>query len=451
MEINFFSKLLSQDDYWVRSSSITSALKELPTWNGKRNNRYHRILFKTELQQILQAIIAHADSRTFAYFCRGFNECFKEEQRYQDLAIDCFSELLETLDISDNTKADIIAAQIFFGVYDTTWREVGEFLLDALDSSNPNLRVCAAYQIAKFAGDLYCHYYKYSHYSRPKISRSNCIYGEGQRTIDYNKYQKRMEGMPPLSEMIVLINAKEIEHPGVACGWKTQCQIVPEGEDYTEWILDIFARSPTPETFSSYFPITLEFLAHERFSDDPKAIRRLIDIGRIDIAFAAATDERKKIDGMEPLLIEIANLDDPEMIRIASWHLAYNYHYLHPRGAEAGYVESIDNLPEVDIFLLFSRHKELESPYAVIIYPKQIDGKFTKETADRWVDKIFPPSVRGDLHKDEYSSFLSYSYLRYRSGYLDYGTSEEIVGSDEIDRVTIGYRSNAYWNPRQFI
>jgi hypothetical protein len=300
MEINFFSKLLSQDDYWVRSSSITSALKELPTWNGKRNNRYHRILFKTELQQILQAIIAHADSRTFAYFCRGFNECFKEEQRYQDLAIDCFSELLETLDISDNTKADIIAAQIFFGVYDTTWREVGEFLLDALDSSNPNLRVCAAYQIAKFAGDLYCHYYKYSHYSRPKISRSNCIYGEGQRTIDYNKYQKRMEGMPPLSEMIVLINAKEIEHPGVACGWKTQCQIVPEGEDYTEWILDIFARSPTPETFSSYFPITLEFLAHERFSDDPKAIRRLIDIGRIDIAFAAATDERKKLMGWNP-------------------------------------------------------------------------------------------------------------------------------------------------------
>jgi hypothetical protein len=418
----------------------------LPTWNGKRNNHYHRILFKAELNQLFQVIIAHADSDTFASFCREFHDRFKEEQRYQDIAIDCFSALLETPDISDNTKADIIAAQVFFGVYDTTWREVGRFLLDALDNFNPNLRVCAAYQIARFAGDLYCYYYKYEHYQHPKVSRSNCICGEGYRTIDYKKYQKRMEGMPPLSEMIALINAKEIEHPGVACGWKTQCQIVPEYEDYAEWMLDIFARSPTPETFSSYFPITLGFLAHERFSDDPKAIRRLIDIGRVDIACEAATDEDKKIDGMESLLIELANLDDPEMIRIASWHLAYNYHYLHLRGVEAGYVESIDELPEVDIFLLFSRHKEQESPYAVTIYPKEIDSKFTKETADRWVDKIFPTSVRGNLREDEYGS-----NPWYRAGYLDYGTSEEIVGSDEIERVTIGYRSNAYWNPRQFI
>jgi hypothetical protein len=451
MDINVFSDLLSQDDYWVRSRAITSAVEELPSWKGKRNNRYYRTLFKAKLQQIFRSIVAHGDSCTFARFCREFDDFFNGEQRYRDLAIDCLSELLEMPNHSDDTKTDIIAAQIFFGVYDTTWLEVREFLLNAIDSPNPNLRVCAAYQIAKFAGDLYCNYYKYSHYSRPKISRSNCIYGDGQRTIDYKKYQKRMEGMPSLSEMISFINTKEIEHPGVACGWMVQCKIIPDDRGYTEWILDIFARSPTPETFSSYFPITLEFSAHESFSDNPQAIRRLIDIGRIDIACAAATDERKKIDGMEPLLIELANLDDPEVVRIVSWHLAYNYHYLHPRGAATGYVESIDELLDVDIFMLFSRSKEIESPYAVVIYPKQIDGKFTKETADRWIDLIFPPSVRGDLHKDEYSSFLSYSYLRYRSGYLDYGTSKEIVSSDEIERVTIGYRSNVYWNPRQFI
>jgi hypothetical protein len=446
MDINVFSDLLSQDDYWVRSSAITSALKELPSWKGKRNNRYHRILFKAELQQILQAIIAHADSDTFAEVCRKFHDLFKEEQRYQDIAIDCFSELLEMPEHSDDTKSDIIAAQIFFGVYDTTWLEVREFLLNAIDSSNSNLRVCAAYQIGTFAGDLYCYYWNYPSYSPPKISRSNCIYGEGQRTIDYKKYQKRMEGLPSLSEMISFINTKEIEYPGVICGWRTQCQTRPDDRDYSEWILDIFARSPTPETFSSYFPITLAFSAHERFSDNPQAIRRLIDIGRIDIACAAATDENKKIDGMEPLLIELANLDDPEVVRIASWHLAYNYHYLHPRGAEIGYVESIDELPEIDIFLLFSRHKEIEAPYAVIIYPKQIDGKFTKETADRWIDRIFPPSVRGDLREDGYGA-----NSWYRSGYVGYNISEKIDDRDEIDRITIGYRSNVYWNPRQFI
>lgn len=446
MDIDIFSNLLSEDDYWVRSSALTDALKELPTWNGKRNNRYHRILFKTELEQILQAIRAVADSDTFAEVCKKFHDLFKEEQRYQDIAIDCFSELLEMPEHSDNTRSDIIAAQIFFGVYDTTWREVGEFLLNAIDSSNPNLRVCAAYQIAMFAGDLYCYYWNYPSYSPPKISRSNCLSGKWLQKIDYEKYQKRIEGVPALFEMISFINAKEIEHPGVMSGWKRRCEIIPDDVDYLEWLLDIFARSPTPETFSSYFPITLGFSAHESFSDNLQAIRRLIDLGRFDIACEAATDEQKKIDGMEPLLIEIGNLDDPEMIRQASWHLAYNYHYLHPCGAETGYVESIDELTDVDIFLLFSRHKEIEAPYAVVIYPKQIDGKFTRETADKWVDKIFPPSVRGNLREDEYGS-----NSWYRSGYVDYNTSEEILGSDEIDRVTIGYRSNVYWNPRQFI
>jgi hypothetical protein len=109
-------------------------------------------------------------------------------------------------------------------------------------------------------------------------------------------------------------------------------------------------------------------------------------------------------------------------------------------------LESIDELPEVDIFLLFSRHKEIEAPYAVVIYPKQIDCKFTREIADRWVDKIFPPSVRGNLREDEYGS-----NSWYRSGYVDYNISEQIIDGDEIDRVTIGYRSNVYWNPRQFI
>ncbi len=446
MDLNIFINLLSQDDYWVRSSAIIDALKELPIWNGKRNNRYHRILFKTELQQILQAIIAHADSDTFADFSSKFHDSFKEEQRYQDIAIDCFSELLAMPEQSDHTKTDIIAAQIFFGVYDTTWREVGEFLLNAIDSSNPNLRVCAAYQIAKFVGDLYSYYFNYTYYTPPNTYKFNCSCGEFPRTMNYEKYQKRIEGVPPLAEMISFINAKEIEHPGVMSGWKRRCQIIPEDEDYREWIFDIFARSPTPETFSSYFPITLELLAHESFSDDPQAIRRLIDIGRIDIACAAATDEQKKIAGLEPLLIEIGNNDDPEMIRQASWHLAYNYHYLHPRGAEIGYVESIDELPAIDIFLLFSRHQEIESPYTVVIYPKQIDGKFTKETADKWVDKIFPPSVRGNLRENEYGS-----HPWYRSGYVDYNSSEQIVDVDEIDRVTIGYRSNVYWNPRQFI
>jgi hypothetical protein len=176
-----------------------------------------------------------------------------------------------------------------------------------------------------------------------------------------------MEGMPSLSEMISFINAKEIEYPGVMSGWKRRCEIIPDDRDYTEWVLDIFARSPTPETFSPYFPITLAFSAHESFSNNPQAIRRLIDIGRIDIACEAATDEDRKIDGIEPLLIELANLDDPEVVRIASWHLAYNYHYLHPRGAETGYVESIDELPEIDIFLLFSRSNVYWNPRQSIV------------------------------------------------------------------------------------
>jgi hypothetical protein len=179
--------------------------------------------------------------------------------------------------------------------------------------------------------------------------------------------------------MMQLIYNKELDRPGIAGAF---WDVIPQqGFDAKEWLLDILENSPEPEPYICYFPCNLAFDAHERFSRDAGAIRRLIDMGRVGLALDAATDESCKVASLEPLLIELGNYDDPEIIRRASWHLAYYYHYLHVRGAELGYVELVGELSTIDLFLLFSQKNELESPYAAVIYPKETDGKLSLQTA----------------------------------------------------------------------
>ena len=469
---------MSAASYWNRQIAVCEVLANLRSFLDR--NEYLRGSLVEQIEAVFQVVADRADSDTFAAFCFEFNYELGNNKTCHNSIILWLEQLLAMEEHPTLTKDDITAAQIFLGFYNTTWQAVGQFLIDALDSHNPNLRSCAAYQLGSFSNGLYCNL---NWLSSPP---SNYRYGKYLSSIvNYEEYLKRLEGIPPLAETIALIDAKEIEHPGLACAWMSACQVTTDERDTSNWMIDILGRSPTPETFTSYFPFTLGFLAHEWFSDDSVAIRRLIDGGRIDIACAAATDDNYKKEELEPLLIEIGNDEDTENVRIASWHLAYYYHYLHLRGVAAGYVEAIDDLPEIDMYLLFSRlQEEPESPYAVVIYPKEIDGKLSGETANRWVDKIFPESVRGAIRIEECGSCTSgyphesghISYRTgntwYRSGFVDYRfphrfenpTTKSVdidpyesksfvraADSDWLDSVSIGYRSNVDWNPRQFL
>ncbi|NEO28173.1 MAG: hypothetical protein F6K03_15165, partial [Kamptonema sp. SIO4C4] len=211
------------------------------------------------------------------------------------------------------------------------------------------------------------------------------------------------------------------------------------------WLLDILEQSPDPEPYIPYFPYNLTFDAHERFSRDADAIRRLMHMGRARLALAAATDESCQIAELEPLLIELGYSDDPEMVRIASWQLAYYYHVLHPKGADLGYVELVSGVSEIDLLLLFSRNTEAESPYAAVIYPR--DGYFSLSVAQQWVNRIFPEAIRG-IPRDDLSPGLADWYQR---GYIDYHRDEQNQDTDAIAGVIIGYRSSVPLHPQDFL
>jgi hypothetical protein len=329
-----------------------------------------------------------------------------------------------------------LAAQLFLGAYDDrSWQAIGETLLEWLDRDNLNLRSVAAYKIGQFCKLLFCEWEWQDEYAED-ISDYTCLEDGTWKWVFepgvYKDYERSIRELPALEEIANLIRRKELDRPGVAGAWLHGGKIGFTNLEIGEWILDLLEQSPTPEPDLPYFSVNLAFYAHEWFSRDAVAIRRLIDMGRTDIAIAAATDETCKIAALEPLLIELGNQDDSFQARLASWQLAYYYHYLHPNGAKLGYVEQIDKLPEIDLFLLFSRREMSESPYAVVMYAKDKEQRLKPSIAQKWLDLIFPRSIRG-------------------RGFIDRTTSDRIPHSDGFDRVTISYRSDLAWNPKQFL
>jgi hypothetical protein len=444
---NFINLLLQPE---VRTKAIDDALRDLGSL--KYQDEDDRIVISTRINDIFSSIIEHSP-HSFEYACSRLSSI---QNRLYKLMLEWLSRLMEQQEDCHLTTDAIVAAQIFFGIYDdATWQEIGALLISMLDSSDLNLRACAAAQIGKFSSPLFCSWdtnYDYAAaVARYPDGRGETWYWQFEPGV-YEEYEQKFQGVPPLVEMMSLFQTKEIERPGVAGAWLFASGIMATTLDVEEWILDVLERSPEPEPYIPYFLCNLKFLAHEIFCSNADVIRRLIDMGRMDIACAASQGDDKKIDRMEPLLIEIGYSEDPLVIQRTSWHLAYYYHYLHPQGAAAGYVELIDDLPEIDLFLLFSRQEERESPYAVVIYPKGIET-LSREIAQKWVERIFPESVSVDCTYDEY--FLEVmTNMCYPSGFVDYQFAEritEIEDSDEIDRVTISYRSSTYWNPRQFL
>ncbi|NEQ46657.1 MAG: hypothetical protein F6K00_25160 [Leptolyngbya sp. SIOISBB] len=382
------------------------------------------------LKSIFEAITAQTLEKPeiFAIFCSRF-KFLAEKSPNNYLILEWLDELTAVEDRQAPTQEEIVAAKIFLGAYDSTWQEVGTTLLELLDHADTNIRACAAYQIGKFCSKAIS--------SREDVWEWRC---------DDKKYvqdKQAVVGMPPLEAMMQLIRGKELERPGVAGAF---WGVIPKkGIDAKEWLLDVLEHSQEPEPYIPYFPCDLAFDAHERFSRDADAVRRLIDMGRAGLALGTATDEPCKVATLEPVLIELGHYDDAEITRIASWQLAYYYHYLHPCGEKLKYVELL-KLSEIDLFLLFRQEHELEPPYAVVIY-SGTNQKLSRALAQSWVDKIFSEVVRGEPKKD----LPRGNSHRYQRGYVDYHTSTPNANSNLIENVIIGYRSKFPWNPKQFL
>ncbi|MFE1743783.1 hypothetical protein [Coleofasciculus sp. H7-2] len=300
---------------------------------------------------------------------------------------------------------------LFF--YGYIWKEAQLNLLAALDHPHPSVRACAAQKIGEF-------------------------------------YQYGDPDMPPINEMMQLIKDKEIERPGIAgpffdpiCfDFKNIQQSYETQIDVCQWILDILEnrKSSKPKLKLKYFGVSIDFQAHELLSNNPSHIQHLIKIGRFDIAVLAATDRERKIEALEHILMDLGNHNEPEIVRLASWHLAYYYHRLHPKGEEMNFVKLISELADIDVFLNFS--SDSKPPYAAIIYPKDDNKLMNNQTAWTWINKLFPESVRGKVVPNTWDNEDEVTY-QYECGYIQFRGSVE---RKEWESVTIADYGN-FWNP----
>ena len=265
-----------ESQIWDRAINRLIQALEMEGSQHSNCNDYKPRPTHERLKSILEAITAQASDKPeiFATFC-SHCQFLAEKSPNNHLILEWLDELTALEDRQAPTEEEIVAAKIFLGAYDSTWQEVGTTLLELLDHADRHIRACAAYQIGKFC-------------SKATSSRED-VWEWGRNDKKYVQGKQAVVGMPPLEAMMQLIRSKELERPGVAGAF---WNVIPKnGIDAKEWLLEVLAHSQEPEPYIPYFPCNLAFDAHERFSRDADAVRRLIDMGRAGLALAAATDE----------------------------------------------------------------------------------------------------------------------------------------------------------------
>ena len=391
------------------------------------------------LEPILATITAAAGVIPYLFedFCFEFAR-FADEAPYNSLFLDWF-EQLTAAQVVETDK--LLAAKLLFNGFGKDWVTVGDRLINTLDHANLKVRAIAALHLGKFC-------YRAAYAATP-------IDHWDYDQADCDRARVETAGMPPIQELFALIRQHEMVRPGVAGAfWGA----APRNTvDEREWLLSILVDAPSPEPYIRGFAVNLAFEAHERFSEDPEAIRRLMDAGRIDVAVAAATDNDYKLPKLQPLLMELGQSRDPFYVKCAVWHLAYYYHCLHPRGVELGFVKQIVPHAELDIYLLFSRPETPEPPYAVTLYPRHRQP-VPRTEAQSWVDQIFPAAVRGELRPDMMPWNAAIAW--YQRGFVEFYGSDRSSQRPAMDaktdaaiveHVIIGYRADDPWNPEVYL
>ncbi len=223
-------------------------------------------------------------------------------------------------------------------------------------------------------------------------------------------YDNGASHLPPLAEVMQEVLHREIERPGFAGAFigrllmslNADGEIADSGVKLSDWILEIMAKRKSEEPSVPFYN-GIDFHAHELLSNNPAAVRKLMDFGAESVAANAATEENRPIEGMQELLEELANSADYFVSRTCSWHLAYHYKILHPEGHRRGFVQQSER-DDVTIFLVFDpeTHPETyrERPFAATLYPRELH--LNDEVAWKWIDKLIPPEDRPKMEDNDF-------------------------------------------------
>lgn len=139
---------------------------------------------------------------------------------------------------------------------------------------------------------------------------------------------------PSLSEILTMIQHREVETPGVAGAFLNGADwsVDPEawatfGGDFdmNAWIIETLRNSALEPQVPHIQ--SLEFYAHELFAYDGNAIREFLKMGRKHLAVMTATEEPSSIPDLLPVLTEIAGSDDPALAAVITEYLSSGSHH----------------------------------------------------------------------------------------------------------------------------
>jgi hypothetical protein len=263
--------------------------------------------------------------------------------------------------------AQELAARIAYLDGRAPWARTGESLLECLDHPSDGVRAYAARALGR-------------------------------------RYAGEENGLPPLPELVASLTAKEIERPGIAgpffSNWYDDSLADfgrRAGVEVEDWFCTILSQRKSPEPNTLPCSNGIDFFAHEIFGGRDGYVRRLIDMGQVDLAVQAATEVDEPIEEMEPLLVELADHAEAEVCRMASWQLASTYRRLHDAGARRGFVGRQSLAGGAELFIQFASRPELGVySYSAVLYPPQ-EQTLDAAQATAILDTVLPAEQRGDL------------------------------------------------------
>ncbi|WP_188612132.1 hypothetical protein [Chelatococcus reniformis] len=209
------------------------------------------------------------------------------------------------------------------------------------------------------------------------------------------------------ADFIAELTTKELARPGIAGPYWSATGLMQSdfsqlGFDPTEWMLGIIERRNGLEPVSLPFN-GIDFHIHELAAGDPRAVRRLIEADRADLAIMTATEIRDEVAGMTPILCEMADHADLRFAVPAQIHLAKYHGMLHPRADP----ERIRYLPgwRDDARVFAIRYGESDRfPDQAVIFPGR-NAAFDEAQAEAIVDMALPPDRRGELARHYLESY----------------------------------------------
>lgn len=163
------------------------------------------------------------------------------------------------------------------------------------------------------------------------------FYSEEGLSEDDSAWSDRASYPPPLPDMLERLRRKEnnryIICGGFIDGFDSDCaglytlardkHITDAQFDIDAWVFGVLKEKP----YEPFLPgaQSFWFYLHEYYDYRPDIIDRMIKAGRDWIAMMCATEVHDKVDGMEPVLRQLAGNDDPEIAASARWHLDRYY------------------------------------------------------------------------------------------------------------------------------